>query len=230
MPRLIPMNIGEKYGRLTVIEYAGLNKNNAALWKCKCDCGNERIVMGAVLRSGKTKSCGCLQRVVAKETVQKYNNSPEYKPVRHITHGLHSTRLFGIWCRMKGRCYNSKSTQYRYYGAKGVKICDEWLTDFKAFYDWSMANGYQDDLTIDRINNDGNYSPDNCRWANHSEQMLNRSNTVFVEYNGEKKPLAVWCRIYGVNYKRAHAKYRKGFSPEVYLSPTHRRNSTNVNP
>lgn len=212
---------GERYGRLTVIKFAGHSgKNRGALWLCRCDCGTETLSRGTDLRSGKKKSCGCLQREIAKATVEKYIHSPEFKLPDNTKHGLHDTRLFSIWCCMKVRCYNKNSTHYKYYGGKGVTICSEWLNDFKAFYDWAMSNGYKDCLTIDRIDNNGNYCPGNCRWITHNEQILNRSNTVYVEYNGERKPLAVWCRMYGVNYKTAHAKYRKGLPPEVYLTPT----------
>lgn len=155
---------GERFGRLIVVEraenYISPQGQARKRWLCKCDCGNMVTVFARGLIGGDTKSCGCLQKEIAKTVNTK--------------HGMHGARLHVIWSSMKNRCYNQNSTNYKYYGAKGVAICGEWLHDFQAFYDWAMANGYRDDLTIDRINVYGNYEPTNCRWVTIAEQQRNK--------------------------------------------------------
>lgn len=127
---------------------------------CKCDCGNETIVLKANLVRGHTKSCGCNRSINARKLFTK--------------HGQCGTRLYRIWVEMVHRCYLKSDTNYKKYGARGITVCDEWRNDFKSFYDWSMSNGYTDELTIDRIDSDGNYEPTNCRWATYKQQNLNR--------------------------------------------------------
>lgn len=168
--------IGQKFGRLTVIERNGSNKRNQANWLCLCDCGKKITVLGARLRNGTTKSCGCLREITKRKSKKGINS----------THGLSQTRLYAIWSSMKRRCYKEKEPMYKYYGARGIKICDEWKNSFIDFYNWSMTNGYNDNLSIDRINNNGNYEPTNCRWATRQEQCNNRRSNYIVEYNGEK--------------------------------------------
>ena len=145
----------QRFGKLVVIKRAE-NKNNRPAWQCKCDCGNIVIVKAGNLKSGHTISCGCFRI----EKITKHDK----------TH----TRLYTIWHQMKERCYRESNRNYKYYGARGIKICDEWLNDFSKFYEWAMANDYNDTLTIDRINTNGNYEPSNCRWATISEQNKNR--------------------------------------------------------
>ena len=143
---------GKKFGKLTVISYNGKDNKRHSFYKCVCECGRVRIVRADKLKSGSTVSCG-----------------------KHIkTHGKRYTRIYDIWCGMKQRCYNSNSDKYRFYGAKGVIICDEWKNNFQTFYEWAMKNGYKDNLTIDRIDPYGNYEPSNCRWATLQEQQLNK--------------------------------------------------------
>ena len=171
---------GRRFERFIVIKrYLENDKQYDTFWLCKCDCGNERIVSSKSLRNGMTKSCGCLNKEMTIE--------------RSTTHGLTNCRLFRIWMNMKTRCYNPNYKQRKDYGGRGICICGEWLSAFKCFYEWSMAHGYSDELSIDRINNDGNYEPGNCRWATIMEQRHNQRNTKdyisskkFYEYVGEE--------------------------------------------
>lgn len=118
-----------------------------------------------------------------------------------------ANRLYNIWCGIKKRCYNPKEPCYRHYGARGITVCDEWLHDFNAFSKWSLQNGYSDLLTIDRIDTNGNYCPDNCRWITHAEQQRNRTNNVRIEHNGESKTIAEWSRVLGLSDKCLYKRY-----------------------
>ena len=151
---------GKKFGKLTVIKYYGSNKYKRALWLCKCDCGNIKVIVGNSLISGLTISCGC------------YNKESASK--RFTKHKLSSCKLYKVWHGMKTRCYDKNFIYYCNYGGRGIKICDEWKNNFTTFYNWAIANGYKEGLTIDRINNDGNYEPSNCRWATRAEQNRNK--------------------------------------------------------
>ena len=182
---------GKRYGRLLVVGYAGNSKRGIALWKCVCDCGRKTVVYGTSLRSGRTLSCGCLQREVSSKRHIKYMGGTT------INHGMCKTRIYKIWINMKSRCNNPKATFYSYYGGRGIKVCTEWNDSFDSFYKWSIEMGYNDSLTIDRIDNNGDYCPNNCRWATTDEQANNKSTSHYVEYGGQKHTIAQWAKITG---------------------------------
>ena len=150
---------GQAFGRLVVLQRAK-TINKRTKWLCKCECGNEVLVESNNLKTGHTQSCGCFQR----EATSSANK----------THGKRHTRLYSIWNCMKNRCYRKCFHAFHHYGGRGIKVCDEWLHNFQSFYDWAMANGYKDDLSIDRINPNGNYEPTNCRWVTMAEQNKNK--------------------------------------------------------
>lgn len=196
---------GLRFGRLIVIKKVE-NTGYHTKWLCKCDCGKETIVFGCNLTKtkGATLSCGCLHK-------------EKFTPT---THGLSDSKLHYIWDSIKARCYNKNSTSYPRYGARGIIMCDKWRNDFKAFYDWAIANGYDEnskrgDCTIDRIDVNKNYSPDNCRWVNATEQANNRRTNIIIKYQNQEKTLAEWCKLLDLPYKTMHKKIRyKGLSFE----------------
>lgn len=173
--------MGKKFGKLTVlIECEELKKNSQKVYKCICDCGNICYVRSGNLISGNTKSCGCL--------VGKF-------------HGKRDTKLYSVWSHFKGRCYNLNDHKYSNYGGRGIEVCDEWRNNFQAFYDWSINNGYKEGLTIDRIDVDGDYEPNNCRWVDQKTQQNNRRNNTRLTYNGKTQTISQWASELSVNKK-----------------------------
>ena len=140
-----------------------------------------------------------------------------YGNKNHLIHGKRHTRLYRIWANVKTRCFNPNDPHYDRWGNRGVDMCDEWKNDFQVFYDWAMSNGYEEHLTIDRINNDGNYEPSNCRWVTVKEQNQNKRNVISLTYNGETLSAAEWTRRLGVGKNTITTRYHRGWSTEECL-------------
>lgn len=170
---------GKRFGRLTVKKQF-YGKKSKLYCLCLCDCGVEKVVDRSSLKDGRTQSCGCFAK--------------DRHPIRH---GLAGSRIYNIWCAMKGRCNNPNLPFYKYYGERGIKVCEEW-NDFKSFYEWAMENGYHDSLTIDRIDVNGGYSPDNCRWVTMGKQSNNRCSTIYMTMDGEKRAIKEWSDILNI--------------------------------
>lgn len=187
---------GMRFGKLTVIETAeNTSKTDKhKRWMCLCDCGNYAVKSSAHLKDGNAKSCGC------------------------INHGLSKTRVFSVWRSMKDRCCNKSNNQYKNYGERGITICEEWRKDFLSFYSWSMNNGYADNLTIDRIDNNKGYSPDNCRWSTMKEQQNNRRNNHKLTYNGKTQTLSEWADEIGVKQNTLLYRFKRGWTVDRALS------------
>lgn len=201
------------FGKLKAIERVRTDEHGRSLWRCKCNCGNEIIVFYGSLTSGHTKSCGCLKKSRIIET--------------HTTHGHTknntSSREYNTWMCMKSRCYNVNHEHYRYYGGRGIKVCDRWENSFESFLeDMGLCpRGY----TLERIDNDGDYEPNNCKWATKNEQACNKRNNRWIEFNGEKNTLSEWARRLGMPVNALHYKLKKRSIREVYEERGKRENS-----
>lgn len=199
---------GQTFGRLTAIKVVG-RKHKEAVWLCQCQCGKTVQVVGSALRLGQSRSCGCLK-------LEEFS-------ARTTTHGKSKTRLYNTYQAMKRRCYNPNVKRYEHYGGRGITICDEWLNDFQAFYDWAMANGYNPDAprgecTIDRIDNDKGYSPANCRWVGTKAQERNKSNNHVVEFQGETHSITEWSEKTGIGVSTIIFRLKSGWSVERALT------------
>lgn len=203
MARLIDLT-GMRFGRLTVVSRSD-NRGKQPCWKCVCDCGTEKIVQGNSLRSGAIQSCGCLHR----EVTGSINR----------THGYTGTRLYMTWQNMRARCYRKSAKRYDDYGGRGITVCDEWRVSFEAFRDWALQSGYSDELTIDRIDVNGNYEPGNCRWISNNEQQFNRRNNRNITFNGKTQTISQWAKEYGLECKTLQGRLDKsGWSIEKALT------------
>lgn len=163
---------------------------------CKCCCGTIKSVLLENLITGKSKSCGCKK--------YKYKNK--------------NKRLYNIWKGIKVRCLCKTNNRYKYYGGRGIKICDEWKNDFISFQEWSINNGYKDNLTIDRIDVNGNYEPNNCRWVNNIIQSNNCRTNIYFTLNGNTQTLKQWCREYNIDYRMVYYRVTHGWTLKEALS------------
>ena len=198
---------GQRFGRLTVIGLADTNTRKT-YWVCQCDCGKLKNVRSDSLLSGAIRSCGCMKKEQDKKNLINTN----MKKTQEAGFKRGNTRLYIIWRNMVKRCCDVHDARYHRYGGRGIAVCDEWREDFIAFHNWAMENGYSEDLTIDRIDNDGNYYPDNCRWSTAEEQARNRSTNIKITIGNATKTLTEWCEIFEVDYKTVLSRYnRKGF-------------------
>lgn len=199
---------GRKFGRLTVLERApdqiSPSGRHRVRWHCKCECGKESFVNPDALLSGRVISCGCWSREKAR--------------LNHLTHGESGTRLHNIWLAMKRRCDTENIQAYRDYGGRGITVCQEWYQHYEAFRDWAMANGYTDDLSIDRIDNNGDYTPQNCRWVDSVAQANNRRSNHLLTYQGETHTLTEWAHKIGLNYQTLYSRIYAGWDTEKALT------------
>lgn len=193
---------GKRFGKLVAIKDTGVSKNQKAVWECVCDCGKIVFVAQDKLKSGHTTSCGCKKR----------------NGVAHKTHGMTCTRLYRIWKSMKKRTTNPHSSQYRDYGGRGIEICEEWKNSFEQFRDWSMENGYRSNLTIDRIDNNKGYSPNNCRYVTMKTQANNTRRNRFIRYGGEERTVSEWAEKTGIKRSTLESRLKRGWSTEKALT------------
>lgn len=191
--------IGRKFGRLTVVSLSHYDKWRKRYWNCVCDCGRSKIVAERSLLSSNTRSCGCYRK--------------QYATIKHLIHGMQGTRLYTIWLNMKNRCRNKKVPAYRDYGARGITVCDEWL-DFMCFMKWSLSNGYDDSLSLDRIDNNKGYSPSNCRWVTRREQARNTRANVIIKYKGDSLCIVAMAERYNINPKLLYGRLESGWTVE----------------
>lgn len=189
---------GRKSGRLTVLKKEGTANHKILI--CKCECGNIAKVSYQHFMTGHTKSCGCLRTEMVSAGT-------------HTTHGECYSRLNSIWRSMRTRCRNVLKEYNKYWAGRGIKVCDEW-EDYSVFAAWAKSNGYQEGLSIDRIDVNGDYCPENCRWVTNAEQQRNKQNTIYYTLNGITKPLIEWCEDYGVKFNTVRKRMTKGYSGE----------------
>ena len=189
---------GKAFGDLTVLERYGKSDDGKTKWLCQCACGNYTVVLGQRLRNGTTKSCGC-RRVSANQT-----------------HGMYKTRMYRIWQAMRARCYNPKRKGYKHYGGRGIKVCDKWES-FEGFFE-DMHEGYTDGLSIDRIDVNGNYCKENCRWATQRTQSNNQRKNVIVEIKGESHTVSEWAVISSIPRATIQKRMRIGWENNDLLN------------
>lgn len=201
-PKAIDIS-GQRFGMLTAIKMVGKNERNNALWLCMCDCGGECVRATVELRKRDNHSCGCM----AKEHLRKMSD-------KNITHEMTGSRIYGCYKGMMSRCYRPNDIHFPAYGGRGIIVCDEWKNNSKAFIDWALTNGYSDDLTIERIDVNGNYEPSNCKWIPMSEQYDNKQKNIMIEWNGEKHCAAYWSRVTGINANTIRWRYKHGWDVE----------------
>ena len=200
---VIPDLVGKRFGKLTVIEKLKANSHGEMTWLCVCDCGNTKVTTSNKLTHGYTIQCKRCKHYVAGEHIKR--------------HGLTSSKLWNTYYGMKYRCNDPKCPLFYRYGGRGIKMCEEWEKSFVAFANWAQANGFDDKLTLDRVDNDGNYCPENCRWATVTEQANNRSTNRMVTVNGVSDTLANWVRKTNATYGYVRDKLDAGADPNTVI-------------
>ena len=196
---------GRRFGRLTVIRSEGKNKHGIYMWLCECDCGNTKVLSGSELRRGNVRSCGCLNRELARE--------------RLIKHGYSGTKIYAEWNKMIERCKDNGSYNGLKYANRGIKVCDLWLNDFEAFLEHvsCLPHYGEPGYSLDRIDNNGDYEPGNVRWADAVTQANNRTNNVRITYKGETHSMAEWARKLGMSYPKLQWRIYSGWPIEKAL-------------
>lgn len=201
---------GKRFGRLVAIKKIGNATSHGTLWLCKCDCGNTKETRANYLRNGQTTSCGCYR---SEQKSKQMKKSAAWNTKHgHCKRGSR-TSLYNVWNTMRERCENPKSTSYPNYGAKGITVCEEW-SDFKNFLAFAENTGYRKGLALDRIDGDGQYCPENCRWVTQRENNRNKKNLIYLTVNGETHLLVDWARITGQPKTRLYARRGSGWSDE----------------
>lgn len=214
---------GKRFGRLTVVKRVenrvSISGRQYAMWLCKCDCGKTKIASTGNLRQGQVRSCGCLQKDSYKSNSRNHKLS-----LLAMTHGETKTHLYMVWSGMKRRCQNPHTKYYPLYGGRGVRVCDEWQK-YEPFRDWAHATGYKQGLTIDRIDCDGDYCPENCRWITFQEQQRNRRNNRHYEYQGKSYTVLEIAKILGMKPRTVQGRIERGWSIEkIFSTPVLRGN------
>lgn len=191
--------IGQKFGKLTVLKMVRVDrgKYGKLMWETKCDCGNTHIAAPTDIVRGKTKSCGCFHDERCKERATKFQHSV-----------YDNKRLYSIYNGIKKRCFNKNEPRYKDYGARGITMCGEWRYNFDAFAEWALSHGYTDEMTIERVDVNGNYCPENCKWITLKEQCNNKRQTIWVDYKGEHIQLMKLCERKGISYDMVHNRIR----------------------
>ncbi len=205
--------ISKKFGRLTVLYKVGVKKNRDAQWFCACECGKTIVASQSNLIRAKTKSCGCLR--------------DEMTRARTMTHGKSKTRLYNTWTHMRQRCEKPRCHDYPDYGGRGISVCSEWTNSFEAFWDWAIDHGYDNNLSLDRIDVDGNYEPSNCRWATIATQNNNLRRNRKLTYNGVTRTMSEWAKHLGISYTTLKSRIvREHWAPDRALTePVHKQSA-----
>ncbi len=210
MPKRIEVKLGEKFGKLTIIKEVQ-KRAGKRYFLCLCDCGNKREERLVALRAGKIKSCGCARN--------------ERNRISNLSHGLSGTSLYGSWHGMKQRCLNPNSKNYKYYGGRGITVCQEWI-EFETFCQWAISHGYKNGLTIERIDPNGNYEPRNCSWIPKSEQSNNTCRSKRINFQSKTQTLRDWANELNMDYKMLQRRLAHGWSVEkTFTTPLQERYS-----
>jgi len=203
---------GQQFGRLAVVKRVENNKHKQSQWLCQCECGNMTTVNICHLKSGNTKSCGCLQKERVREVHLKHSHACKNK----------KSRIYYIWISMINRCNNSNNKYYKSYGGRGIRVCEAWLR-FENFL--ADMGEKPNSMSLDRVDNNGNYGPENCRWSTNKEQQRNTRSNRLITIDSITKPLVEWCNFYNINYHKIYMRLHHGWSPEEAFELVLRRKS-----